>query len=106
MSIDFGTTKTSIIQTYHDHYPWGHYQTYPENCVTKLHLGDTLLNQILKDSDFEKKMIVIHKEYDIRKERDELGTKLPPIDQRTRQDITDWLTNSSLTYDDIIGVGW
>ena len=44
--------------------------------------------------------------YDIRKERDELDKKLPPIGERTREQITDWLTNSSLTYDDIVGVGW
>ena len=106
MSIDYGTTKTTIIQAYNDHYPWEFYQQYPETCVTKLHLGDKALNSALQGSDFEKKMIVLHKEYDIRRERDELGTKLPPIAQRTRQDITDWLTNSSLTYDDIIGVGW
>jgi len=106
MSIDFGETKTTIIQAYHDHYPWEFYQKYPETCVTKLHLGDTLLNQVLQGSDFKKKMIILHKEYDIRKEMDELKTKLPLITQRTRLDITNWLINSSLTYDDIIGVGW
>ena len=106
MSMDFGTTKTSIIQYYHDNYPWEYYQRYPEFCVNKLSLGDSALNNALQIADFEKKMIILHKEYDIRKERDELDKKLPPIGERTREQITDWLTNSSLTYDDIVGVGW
>ena len=106
MSMDFGTTKTSIIQYYHDNYPWEYYKRYPEFCVKKLKLGDNALNRVLQDSDFDKKMSIIHKEYDIRREADDLDKKLPPIGERTREQVTEWLTNSSLTYDDIIGVGW
>ena len=38
-TIDYGTTKDSIVKCYHKQYPMEHYKSYPETCVGKTTLS-------------------------------------------------------------------
>ena len=103
--MDFGTTKTSIIQYYHDNYPFEYYRNYPETCVKKMFIEKSQMDKILTKFGTEDKLKILHKQYDVEKEQENLS-KLPSVDERTKDNITKWLMESSFTFDDIIGVGW
>nr|QDY51874.1 hypothetical protein 1_259 [Mimiviridae sp. ChoanoV1] len=103
--MNFGNTKQSIINYYHEHYPWEYYINYPETCVNKLIVSDKTIDRVLSGIDVNLRRGFLDKQYQFHRELESLS-QLPPIENRTRDHITHWLTNSSIDFDDIIGVGW
>ena len=104
MSNSFGTTKESIIDYYHHNYPLEYYKNYPEFAINKLCIKSTSTDNILKmlpKNDIKK---FIESQYLLNIDKDSLQT-LPPLELRNRDMITEWLKNSSITYDNILGVG-
>jgi hypothetical protein len=103
--MNFGNTKESIINYYHEHYPWEYYINYPETCVNKLIVSDKTIDRVLSGIDVNLRRGFLDKQYQFHRELESLS-QLPPVENRTRDHITHWLTNSSIDFDDIIGVGW
>ena len=105
-TINYGTTKDSIVKCYHKHYPMEHYKSYPETCVGKTTLSDdTFKEYLVKATDENEMLKIIQRRIDIKQDTQNISM-LPPVEERTRDDVTKWLYESSLTFDDIIGVGW
>mgnify|MGYP000994529537 CR=1 FL=1 len=104
-TINFGTTKDSIVKCYHKHYPMEYYKSYPETCVGKTTLSEDTLMKSLVDMTHEKRMKILQSQIDIKEDEHNISM-LPPVEERTRNDVTKWLYDSSLTFDDICGVGW
>jgi hypothetical protein len=105
MSYSFGTTKETIIDDYHHNYPWKYYKNYPEFAINKLCIKSTSVDNILKMLPENKIKKFINSQYLLNIDKDSLQT-LPPLELRNRDIITEWLRDSSITYDDILGVGW
>ena len=104
-TINYGTTKDSIVKCYHDHYPMEYYKSYPETCVGKTTLSEDTLMKCLSTLTHEKKMKLLQSQIDIKEDEHNISM-LPPVEERTRDDVSKWLYDSSLTFDDICGVGW
>ena len=105
MSNSFGTTKELLIEYYHHNYPWEYYKSYPEFAMNKLCIKSTSIDNILKMLPENKIKKFIESQYLLNINKDSLQT-LPPLELRNRDIITEWLKKSSITYDNIIEVGW
>lgn len=103
--MNFGNTKQSIINYYHEQYPWEYYKNYPETCMNKLIVSDKTIDRVLSGIDVNLRRGFLDKQYQFHRDLESLS-QLPPIENRTRDHITHWMTNSSIEFDDIIGVGW
>jgi|TARA_B110000261_G_scaffold146585_1_gene170884 hypothetical protein len=102
---NIGNTKESAINYYHTNYPWEYYKNYPELCIKKMCMSEKEFNRVLDSIHMEQREKIIDKQYLLNIDRNSLQT-LPPLSLRNRTVITNWLTASSLTFDDIICVGW
>ena len=100
-----GKTKESIIEYYHTNYPWEYYKEYPEFCIKKLCMNEKEFNNILDSIPMKDRETIIDKQYLLNVDRNSL-INLPHMKLRNKDTITKWLTDSSLTYDDIIYTGW
>ena len=102
---NIGNTKESVIDYYNVNYPWEYYKKYPEFCIKKLCMTEKEFDKVLNSLPEENRKGIIDKQYLLNIDRDSLKT-LSPLELRDRNTITNWLSESSLTYDDIIYVGW
>ena len=103
--MNFGNTKESIIDYYHEQYPWEYYKKYPEFCLNKLIISDESIGSVLSSIDVNIRRSFLDKQSKFHRDFESLS-QLPAIENRTREQVTQWMRNSSIDYDDIIGVGW
>jgi len=103
--MSFPQTREKLIEHYDTKYPWEYYKYYPEFCINKLTCNQNQMSYVLENISEDKYRSVINKQYLLNIDSDSLQT-LPPIELRDRKTITDWLSKSSITYDDLLFVGW
>lgn len=103
--MSFPATREKLIEHYNINYPWEYYKNYPEFCMKKLCYTHTELSNVLTNINQNKYRTILNKQYLLNIDSDSLQT-LPPVELRNRKTITDWLSNSSITYDDLLCVGW
>lgn len=105
MSIEQATTKESLIDYYHSNYPWEYYQKYPEFAMNKICMTPESFESNLSQVPESQRKSYQDFHYKMNIDKQSLQ-KLPPMELRNRDVITEWLKNSHLTYDDIMFVGW
>lgn len=100
----FPKNRNDFLTFLHEKYDWKHYKTYPEFCMKKLSFSPEQFGAITKDMDQDRLKKFINHQYLINIDNDSL-CKLPPVGIRTREHVTEWFKESSISYDDFIGVG-
>ena len=100
----FPENRNDYINFLHEKYDWKFYKTYPEFCMKKLKFTPEQFSAITKDMDQDLLKKFINHQYLINIDNDSL-CKLPPAELRNKTQVTEWFKNSSISYDDFIGVG-
>ena len=100
----FPKNRNDYLTFLQEKYDWKYYKTYPEFCMKKLRFAPETFSNDTKDMEYIVLKNFIEKQYLINIDNDSL-CKLPPIGIRNRTDVTLWFKETSISYDDFIGVG-